>query len=174
MKECRIYADISGEVIKISSYIQGSVITEERQLLVISDRSQCFFESNQKMYADSFHEGDVVELVLSSGGNTIYLDVMPVNMENWDAKLSFKIVSGDASAVSVGTYGSINFVVDSRMQVLAVPKSCVHRTEGGESYVYILNSNNVREMKKVTVGLRGDDMTEIIDGLTEGEEILLQ
>ncbi len=174
MEQCRIYADKTGVITYLNPYIQGNVIKEEKVFLRTTDPTQCFFESTQIQYADCFQEGQILDLTISSGQTPVYLEVTPMDMAHWEDKMLFKVVSGGSDDLSLNAMGRIPITVDSRTQVLAVPNECVHSTKDDQYYVYILNSNDVREVKWVEPGLRGDAMTEIVSGLEEGEQILLQ
>lgn len=173
-EQCRIYADKTGEVSYVNPYAEGIVIKEQKSILKIADRSQCYFESNKTEYMHCFQEGKAEKLIVTSGGNPIEFEVIPTDMEHWEDGMIFEIISGDSSEVPIGKMGHIPITVDSRMQVLAVPNRYVHSTREGQSYVYVFNSNNVREIKVVETGLRGDTLTEIVSGLEEGEEIIQQ
>lgn len=55
---------------------------------------------------------------------------------------------------------------------IAVPLSAVFREDDGHRFVYV-RSGNATERRPVTVGLSNFSFAEILDGLQEGEEILL-
>ena len=80
--------------------------------------------------------------------------------------------SGPENAgIDVGTAGTIQVVADRRENVLCIPLSAIHTADDG-SYVYVLNEDNMREVKWVETGLAGDDTVEILSGLTEGERVI--
>lgn len=173
-EQCRIYADKTGEVSYVNPYAEGSVIKEKKSLLKIADRSQCYFEANKTDYMHCFQEGKTEKLIVTSGGNSIEFEVIPMDMEHWEDSMIFEVISGDSSDVPIGRMGHIPITVESKAQVLAVPNRYVHSTREGQYYVYVFNDNNVREIKWVETGLRGDTLTEIVSGLEEGEEIIQQ
>lgn len=44
----------------------------------------------------------------------------------------------------------------------------------GKNYVYVEGDNGIREAKWVTVGLEGNDYAEIVEGLEEGDLIIVK
>lgn len=64
-------------------------------------------------------------------------------------------------------------VMDTREHVLRVPKDAVHNADG-KDYVYMEDADGMRQIVYVEAGLRGDEYTEILSGLQEGEKVILQ
>lgn len=174
MDQCMIYADCDGKVFKVNDHLIGSTLTKESTLVKIFDTSQCIFQSTRTEYAYCFQEGEPVELSVATSGNTLVFDVIPAEPEKWDETLIFRIPPEEAESLAAGIVGTITITIDSRKNVLTVPKKAVHWTRDGKKYVYILDENNIRQMKWVETGLEGDSLTEIISGLKEGESILLK
>ena len=67
----------------------------------------------------------------------------------------------------------ITVVQEEAKGALSLPKSCVFETEDF-TYVYILNEDGVREMRKITAGVIGDEFVEIVDGISETESVILR
>jgi HlyD family secretion protein len=57
--------------------------------------------------------------------------------------------------------------------VLTVPNSAVRR-RGDQSTVTVVNPNGTQEQVRFQAGLVGDDRTQVISGLREGQEVLLR
>ena len=68
-------------------------------------------------------------------------------------------------SISVGTRASIYLVVESKKQVLAVPRVAVYGSEENGYYVYVLTDDGVRETVDVQVGLIGNNYIEILGGI---------
>ncbi len=71
--------------------------------------------------------------------------------------------SGSAAEIAITT-GQVSHVV-------AVPTSAVQRL-GSRSYVLVLSKGEVTR-KVVTVGMVGDEYTQVLSGLTPGESVVL-
>ena len=73
-----------------------------------------------------------------------------------------------------GQFVKVAFEIDSAPDALVIPtRSVVY--SGGQPQVFTYNANSQRVSQRVVrLGLEGDGITEIIDGLTEGDRIVLQ
>lgn len=73
-----------------------------------------------------------------------------------------------------GQFVKVAFEIDSARDALVVPtKSLVY--SGGQPQVFVYDAESQRVTQKVVrLGLEGDGITEIIDGLTDGDRIVLQ
>jgi hypothetical protein len=74
--------------------------------------------------------------------------------------------------VKPGMSMSVAIILENKMDVLLVPIVAVKSSTQG-SYVEILVDGQPQR-KTVTVGSSSDTMTEVVDGLSEGEEIITQ
>ena len=66
---------------------------------------------------------------------------------------------------------NVKITLDRRNHVLAIPRRAVHR-ELGRNFVFV-PSGNSSVQRPVTLGARDDTFTEIVDGLHEGDAVLL-
>ena len=71
-----------------------------------------------------------------------------------------------------GDSGSIRLTLDQRLDVLYVDKDAIE-TADGETFVFILDENGLRATKTVTTGLTVNGFTEIIEGLSEGDTVIV-
>ena len=92
----------------------------------------------------------------ASGGITIPVDIQ---------------FNSDAESLVVGLNGDAEFIIEEKESVLVIPKEYV-KTKNGESMVYVLKDDKPEE-RKVATGLSTLSKIEIIEGLVEGEEIVL-
>lgn len=74
--------------------------------------------------------------------------------------------------VKPGMSVSAAIVTDAKQDVLLVPNSAV-KSNGNGQYVEIL-VNNLPQSQSVETGLSNDTMTEILNGLQEGEQVITQ
>ena len=133
-----------------------------------------------------FSESDAAKIRIGQPA-TIQVDALP------NTQLAAHVISIDTTQTVVSnvvTYG-VTFVLDrttreikpgmtvsaavviaKRDGVLHVPNAAVHTT-GGSSYVTIIDANGAQQQQPVQAGLVGDDATEIISGLTAGQEIVV-
>ena len=72
----------------------------------------------------------------------------------------------------LGMSVSATIVTEKVVGVLAVPTSAI-TMNGPQATVKVLDANKLEQSVNVTVGLVGDSMTEITEGLTEGQQIVI-
>lgn len=174
LEEGRIYASIDGVVRKMAANMDSRISSEEDMAFMIIDETSCLFECSRVEYAGFFSEGEIFDLLVKGGKETITYRVTPWKKDEWDKKIYFALVNeGDAEAINIGTAGTMTLVLDSRESVLAVPTGAVY-TLDGKACVYVLGENEIREPRWVETGLYGDTLVEIVSGLEEGEAVILR
>lgn len=76
------------------------------------------------------------------------------------------------STVKAGLFAHTAVDILQRPQTIFVPQSAV-LTRNGEQYVFILREDGTVERRVVKIGLLNDVSEEILEGLTEGEKVVL-
>jgi RND family efflux transporter MFP subunit len=76
------------------------------------------------------------------------------------------------STVKAGLFAHTSVDILQRPQTIFVPQSAV-LTRNGEQYVFILREDGTVERRVVKIGLLNDVSEEILEGLTEGEKVVL-
>jgi HlyD family secretion protein len=66
----------------------------------------------------------------------------------------------------------VDIVIDRKVGILVVPNRAIKRDSRGRRYVEILSDGKVEE-RTVTTGLSNELVTEIPDGVVEGEEVIV-
>jgi len=69
-----------------------------------------------------------------------------------------------------GMYASVQVVLDERANTTTLPIAAV--TSGAEPYCYVVESGKLRKTT-ITLGLRSGDEVEVLDGVREGEVVVL-
>ena len=82
------------------------------------------------------------------------------------------VAANPDTAVLAGTHARVKLVLDAQPAALFVPESAVRGGEGA-SYVMVLDGDRARRVE-VGLGLHGDDGIEIIDGLKDGELVVVK
>lgn len=174
LEQSRVYAGMSGTVSWLQEGLEGSTSTKGEKIMTIIDSSKCLFVTEKEEYISYFTEGMEIQVNITSGTGAGTYTVIPYRMDNWGEKQTFKMASDSSeSIIQVGAMGTMKLVIDSREDVLNIPKGAVH-TADGRSYVYVLGENNMREIKWIETGLYGDQAVEVISGLTRGEKVVLK
>lgn len=110
-------------------------------------------------YPDEIFEGIITRIdpqtVVEQNVTTV-----PVTVEITDADARLK----------PGMNATCDFIVERRENVLAVPTEAVRDQSG--KYMVTLMKNGRQVERQVEVGVAGDESTEILSGLKEGEEVV--
>ncbi len=102
---------------------------------------------------------------------TVALIYPQVNMENRTARVRIEIPNPDGLLLP-DMFADVEFTTGSDVPVIAVPDGAVIDT--GTRQVVIVDKGDGRfEPRPVKVGVRGDGYTEIMDGISEGDRIVV-
>jgi RND family efflux transporter MFP subunit len=80
--------------------------------------------------------------------------------------------TSQASQLREGLTVTVSIIVDQRINVLLVPNGAI-TTQGGQSYVQVLSSNGTIERRAIKTGITDDVNTEVTDGLSKGEKVIV-
>ncbi len=75
--------------------------------------------------------------------------------------------------VKSGMSDSVSIITQTKPDVLLVPNAAVS-TKQGVSTVQVMESNGIPSERQVTIGSSSDTMTEIVSGLSEGDNVVTQ
>lgn len=88
---------------------------------------------------------------------------------SYDVQMHFE---GDDPRVRVGMTAEAAIIVEAKDDVLVVPNLYVRIDRvSGKTYVNVLRADDTLEEIEITLGLRGQDTSEVIAGLREGDVI---
>jgi multidrug efflux pump subunit AcrA (membrane-fusion protein) len=90
----------------------------------------------------------------------------------FDTKITVELPA-DLPALLPGMTSNVTVVAYDKPDAIAVPASAVFEEADGKHYVYRVGADDSRQKAEVTVGKRTDDKAEIVQGLLEGDTILL-
>lgn len=79
---------------------------------------------------------------------------------------------GNSDSLRIGSSVRANIILESTNAQLAVPVQAL-KQEAGENVVEVLGPNGEAVIRKVTVGVIGDQLVEIISGIDLNEEIII-
>jgi RND family efflux transporter MFP subunit len=97
---------------------------------------------------------------------------VPTAEGTYDVALSAELAS-DLPRLLPGMTCSITLTAYYRGDAISVPTSAVFTGDEGEAYVYRVGADGAHQRCKVTLGPRTEERVEILEGLLEGDIILL-
>ncbi|TFG92590.1 MAG: efflux RND transporter periplasmic adaptor subunit [Candidatus Atribacteria bacterium] len=175
LKNTQITAPISGKVTSIS-VSSGEMISPSVPLLSIIDVSRIFvkvgisekdiskIKEGQKvsLEIDAFPEEKFRGEVVSKG---VAVDQISKTLE-----VKIEILQSEVD-IPIGVFARGDILVKTNQNTLIVPSSALTRKKGG-IYVYVIEEGVARQ-KEVVLGIIQDERVEILDGLSEKEEIVV-
>lgn len=201
LEQRQLRAGIDGTVSYVLTLSDHALYTTESQIVcVIMDLSSASFvgefkddyfavgDSLSLVYNDTEHEA-IVEKVVVEGEEEIVEtseseEVTQATEETGTTEtqaeeqeeektytVHFALVTPDAS-LKAGDSAKFTLITQSRENVLYLPEDAVYR-QGDGYYVYYFDENGYKAVKKVEIGLEAEEKVEIINGLAEGEEVII-
>jgi HlyD family secretion protein len=176
-----IRAPADGTITSVDIKI-GELATAQKEVLILQNVSDLYLEAN-------INEADIARVVLNQPV-AVTFDALGPN-QTFTAKVSeidpagtvisgvvnYKIeaqLQGDTSQIKPGMTANMTIVTDDKPNVLVVPTRAILDGANGKVVRVITNTKkNTYVQDPVTVGLEGDDGTEITSGLTEGQTIVV-
>jgi len=175
----RLYATIDGTVTYAKALHPGSISNKNDTVVTITDTSSSVFSTLTEHY-ELFSIGSKVTVV-SDGIEypCIVRDPSELGMETTEAgkkqgRESVCLeVQGAETPASNSAKGTVTLILDSREDVLMIPKRAVFRVEDA-CYVYYEDENGLKNAREIQCGLESDKWIEVISGLEEGDSVILR
>ncbi len=170
-EEGYIKAPISGEIAKIQVNV-GSMITPQMPVAIIVDYTRVKVSFN-------LPEADI-NCISKDKKVSIQIDALPNDpfsaqiseispiIDPMTRTLEVKaVVSNTKKLLKPGMTARVKIIVDEKNNALAIPAEALL-----DSYVFVVKDSTV-ERRDVVAGLIGDNNIEIVQGLAEGERIVV-
>lgn len=169
----RLFAGISGTVTYLREIKEGQHTIKDQHMVTISDlKSACIVVKGD--YAAYLPIGK--EVTVSMLGNRLQAVVIDparngIKTEDGTSASYLKLLQPDPTLTS-GSSGSIQIVEDQRNDVLYLDKTAII-TSNGETFVYMLDADGLRIIQPVKTGFVCNDYVEILEGLEEGDLVII-
>lgn len=170
----QLFAPRSGIVSYVKSGLVGSYIwSVDEPVINIMDTSICVFETKNIEYAKYFNKDTVATLNIASGNAKGTYELVPYDMIRWGETLRFASKEDNSIEATIGDNGTLYVTVGQKNDVLAVVKEAVHRADN-KRFVYVVGEEGLREIKWIVTGMEGDSYIEVLEGLEEGEKVVVR
>ena len=110
-------------------------------------------------------EGEVAKVAMIAGGSNPWQP--STNVKKFDVEVT---IDNDQK-LKPGISAEVEIMIDTRVDALFVPLQCAF-LEGGKHWVNVAVGAQTKR-REVTVGLANDSYVEILEGLKEGDQVLL-
>ena len=174
----RIAAPISGVVVSRSADV-GYMATPGVPLLTIESGTDYRLEAAvQESQINKIHLRDRVTVQIDALGQQelagTVVEIVPASdpaSRTYLVKISIAPRAGDQRIVRSGLYGKARFIT-GQAQAMTIPQKAV--VERGQlTSVYVVDQSGIARMRLVKTGKTYSDQVEVLSGLKEGEQIVV-
>ncbi|GAF85143.1 unnamed protein product, partial [marine sediment metagenome] len=99
---------------------------------------------------------------------------MMKQMQQWEGGQQGQVLTAlpEDFQLREGLTVTVSVIVDERSDVLLVPNGAII-SQGGQSYVQVVSPDEVTEERLIQTGISNWQYTEVTEGLTEGEKVVV-
>lgn len=177
LEKCRLVSPIDGVVAYVRPYTDHALSDSRQTAVTVTDNSFTFFTVTTP-YWQYFPEGKEVIITVKK---VDYMATVrapeslgrekPVREEGVKSEVCL-VLQDPAISFSEETRGTVTLLLEERENVLCIPEDAVCQA-GEDTIVYYLNEAGVQAYKTVKTGLVANGFVEVLEGLQEGEAVIL-
>lgn len=173
LKECQIIAGIDGTVTFVRDYKEGDRSVKGEKFITVSDLDTTAFivTGEDTQYFTTGMEVSVVCQNQTYMATVTEPEELGVTPDEGQQIVYLKLQQPDPT-LKEGDRGKVSYVLEQRKNVLYVNAAAV-KTSDSESFVYVLDEEGMRTQRTVTVGIKVDEVIEIVRGLQEGDSVII-
>lgn len=175
----QVEAPINGVITKLNVK-EGETPSSGDPAVVIMDTTSVYFVAAvDEIDIPAIKLGQSVDVYVTAFGNKPFkgkVTELPKEGTKEDKSVRFavKIELTDTTDMKHGMTGDCDIYVEQKENVKRLPINTVEFTEEGKGTVMVKDpSTGDPTPKEISVGVEGTDFVEIVDGLNEGEEVLM-
>ena len=172
-------APIDGSVVDVTTQQIGSAVTAFDTLVRITDDSNKMLTYMDENNRSAFQIGMKVQVTMNKSGDKCEGEVVSTPFERTEANkdivdktVYIKVPDDFLKKVEVGEDARIVLILAEKKDVLVLPKNAV-KTFQQREYVQVLE-NGVKVEKDVKVGLDTGTQCEILDGVKQGDKVIIR
>ncbi len=177
-KSSPVKAPVSGTITKMP-YNIGTTVATSMSVGQIGNTAWLEIKSNvAERFVSKLSIGQKAEVTFESFPGEVFfatLTKMDPVLDSSSRTIGIKLILDKRdSRIKAGMYAKIKLVTETKESVIILPNKVVV-TRNGKDIVYVINEETKTVMpRQVTAGLRIDDKQEILDGLNEGELVVVK
>lgn len=172
-KTRQIIASIDGVVTYLYEFEDGERSVKDKNIITLSDMSEAMFE----VYSENGTLLEVGKTYTLLCNETEYQVVArraaDLQFEGLKEDTIYLTMVTPDPSIEQGTAGTITLVLQESRNTIYVPSSAIKNLKG-ETVVYCIDEQGFREMRSVKTGIATEKVTEILEGLDEGEVVIIE
>lgn len=173
ISDSELVAPLDGVVTDITNHRIGDSVNPNEPLVTIADTNQLAlsYSTLDSQTGSEIKPGMAVNIQFSN--QSMAGKVTRVHSDDTTYATDVWIVPDTVpSSMKMGNSVDFQIVTQKKLNVLMVPKDAVHQ-DFGSTYVRILNGSLVQQVA-VQIGAENATDAEVVSGLTNGEQVILQ
>lgn len=172
LSDSQVCATLSGMVYSIEKDLEGATTKKDQEIMTIASEDEGYFMTDD---SDVFGQIEIQEMFpmhITYGSASGDYELLPIRLDEWGEEQYYSIqTSPDGSILTVGDTGNMTVELNRVDHVLTLPNGCIHEA-GDDYYVYVLDENGMKTVCFIEIGLVGNDITQVVSGLSEGSQVV--
>lgn len=177
MKDTRILAPFSG-VVGARMISPGQVIAPQQMLTMIADLDPVKVEFNvPERFISRVAEGQKIELIVAAFPGEkfvgeVYFIAPQLDSTNRAGLVKAKVANSDWR-LKPGMFASLDLTLKIRDEAVVIPEAAL-MPQGDRVMVYVVDEQMTAQLRPVKPGLRQAGRVEIVEGIKEGETVVVE
>ncbi|MBQ5770956.1 MAG: efflux RND transporter periplasmic adaptor subunit [Clostridia bacterium] len=173
----QLISPIDGTITYVRKYTESSVSDENERAATVVDTTMSLFSASSDKW-DLFSVGDTYTITCKKTEyEATVIDPYAYGIDPGKREIGtranvYLTLSTPSLKLEDNDKGTLELVLDSRTDVLIVHEDAISSADG-EAIAYILGKDGMKTYKKVKVGLKAGKYYEVLEGLEEGEEVIV-
>lgn len=176
LNKSTIYAPVSGQVVYMTDKKVGEYINTKNTVCRIADPTALYvrYEGSD---VSSFNLNADVEVTIQGEKYAGKVVVTPQTAPDEEAAnrqyVLVEVLDGVPEDTEIGDLATLRLILDERTNVLVLSRSLIRSYGSGSYYVRVLTEDGTVQERPVELGLSTSTEAEILDGLEEGEQVII-
>lgn len=174
----KVYAGVSGKVIELNVTAGGEVPSDKPAVVIANLNGLKMQAKVEEEDIPLIQVGQEAQVYVNAYGDKSFAAVVSKvaekgKVENSTVTFEVELSLKEPGPLKPGMTGSADIIVEKKTGVLRLPPTAVSIEDDGRGTVMVKGSEGQPEPKPVVIGIEGYDYIEIVEGLSEGDEVLL-
>lgn len=178
IEERQLRAPFQGTITYARKLQDGQRSKLNERVVSIADSTMSLFRANTKSWMH-FVEGTEYTIIANKNEYQAVvtseeaLGIEPTDHEEGKNGYVYLMLTQPAFDLEEGDRGSMTLVLDSRTDVVMIPKKAII-IANNEPIIYYQNEQGVKAYKYIKTGLEANGMIEVVEGLSEGDGVIVE
>lgn len=174
-KEQVLIAQIDGTIVACNFYRGGDRISEGDSVVAVGNDSQKLFRCNYMSAKTIAAMQDIYAIINGKRYEVTYLPYENSEYNRLEARgesvYSIFEIQDENNEVEIGDFMEIILIKKEVDEAISIPKAAIHKDEKS-SFVYVVK-DGITSRKDIIIGFSDGTYTEILEGVQEKDEVLL-